>query len=105
MNYGKRAVWTCDHPPSFCHLHVNLTAPTTEIDILVNKPTPHFIEQQSERKPTRNHTNLHSLICVDSATLQKVDVKGLIYGPEGGRVLLQERIRDSEKKQKRFSLS
>lgn len=78
----------------FCHLHVNLTVPITEVEILVNKRMPHFNEQQSERKPPRKHTDLHPLVCIDSAPLKEVNVEGLIYGPEGGGVLLQERERE-----------
>lgn len=55
----------CDPP---CHLQVNLAVRTTEIEILVNKWMPHFIEQQRERKPTQkphqpSFLHLHWLGC------------------------------------------
>lgn len=54
---------------------------------------PHFIEQESEKKPTQNHTNLHSFICIDSAALQQVNVEILIDGPQRGGVLLYKGVR------------
>lgn len=84
---GNVRFGTCD----LCHLHGLFTVPTTETEILVNKQTPHFIEQQSERKPMQNRTYLHSFICVDSAALQQLNVEGLIYGPQAGGVLLQKK--------------
>lgn len=68
-------------------------ARTTEIEVLVNKWMPHFIELQSGKKPRRNHTDLHAFICVDSAALHQVNGERFIDGPQRRRVLLQRRTR------------
>lgn len=50
-----------------------------------------FIERQSECELAESRfTNLHPLVRIDSAALLQVDAEGLIDGPQGRRVLLQD---------------
>lgn len=93
MNYGKHVVWTIKTP---CHLHVNPAVCTTEIEILVISQCHISLSSKVGENLYKNHTDLHSFICIDSAALQQVNVERLIDGPQRRGVLLWETIRGEE---------